>query len=479
MAQHNVKTQAELDAAIKALQPGDTVMLAAGTYDKLDVRNVNYATAVKFVAADAANKPVIKDLFVYRATGVSFESLTFGRQLTAADFSYTKIAQVIESNNISFSKSSFTSTGNVSPYNGTGLFVRSSNGVTVADGSFTKLAVGMATLQTQNIKVTGNMFRDLFSDGAQFAAVSNALIDKNTFTDFPSSQDTNQLHPDAIQFWTSPTDGKSTDVTISNNIILPGTGNGSQGIFINNEMQTDPHLRFTIRNNLLYNVNTQYHGISVTMVNGLTVEGNTVLSPAGDKNYYMLIRQINGGRVANNVVDQMPLTNNTGLEVVNNIVLSDTPAKASMIPNLNIGQSAQVQDLLVTGFGYVPTEPLSVKVEVNKKKPPRPRAAIAADAVDVGLVATDVPTALSRLAGFVAAAPKVAAETPMPKVSAIQPLPQITAFVPATLAASPSVTPLFQPLATAFAAPVVPLAAAKVENQFRPFLFDMSFSITV
>lgn len=351
MATIRVTNQTELNAAVKAAKAGDTVVLAAGTYKELLVDDKISATAITFKSESATNPAVVGYARSIRSDGVVFQDLKVGRQMVVGvDQNYTNMALVQDSKNVSFKGVTFASTGADTQFLGRGLFVRDSANVSVTSSDFSHLAVGMCVMTTTGVTVQKNKFHDLRIDGTEFTAVKNVLIDGNDFRDFRSSAID---HPDAIQFWTNGTKKASTDIMISNNVIMPGTGAGSQGIFIQDEVGGLPYERLTIKNNLLLDAGNYWNGIAVRGGKDVVLEGNTSISPTGDdKVFYIRIDNVAGVKLINNLSDQLVQTGTTGMTQSGNVFLKEQKTFATKILGINSGTKATVSSLIVSGVGY-------------------------------------------------------------------------------------------------------------------------------
>lgn len=224
MATFQVSNQTQLDAAILKVKGGDIVVLAAGNYSSLGLVNKPFTSAVTFTSASAATPANIAYAKAINSSNVVFQNVNIGRAVTpGVDTEWSNMAQVEYSTNVTFNNVKFCTTGADDKYLGRGLFVRGGSNVTVKNSDFLHLAVGMATMSMSNITIVSNKFHDIRIDGAEFTAITGGLVDSNSFRDFRSSP---TAHPDAIQIWTAGTNKPTTDLTISNNIILPGTGGG-------------------------------------------------------------------------------------------------------------------------------------------------------------------------------------------------------------------------------------------------------------
>ena len=429
MATIRVTNQTQLDAAVKAAKAGDTVVLAAGTYKQLWVDNKVSSTAITFKSESTTNPAVINYLRALNSDGVLFQGLKVGREVvTGVDQDYTNMSLVQGSKNVSFADMKFFTTGANDRYLARGIMFRDSANVSVKNSDFSHMATGILTMTTTGVNIVNNKFHDLRVDGLEFTAVKNVLIDGNEFRDFRSSYD---AHADAIQFWTNGTRQASTDVVISNNVILPGDGKGSQGIFIQDEIGGLPYERITIKNNLLLDKGEYWNGITVRGGKDITIEGNTSISPTSDKNvFWIRLDNVDGVKLTNNLADQLIQSNAKNMQLSGNVFLNTEKTFASKISGINLGVNATVESLIVPGVGYQSAGGAISPVT----KAPAPTL--------------QTPSASTRVADFATLQPSSLASTLTPIVA------WPTAVVPAAaIVSAPAVTPTVT--APAFVAPVL------------------------
>lgn len=352
MATIRVANQSQLDTALKNVKSGDTVVMASGTYSSLFVKDKSFASTVKFVAESSTNPPVVNELRTYNATNVSFEGLKVARAINpAVDKDWSYLSRIHNSNQITLNNVTFTSWGSDAKYTGAGLWVRDSSNIVVQNSDFSKFAVGMNAQSVSNIQVLNNKFHDLRIDGSEFTDIHNSKIDGNYYYDFNQADYT--YHPDAIQIWTAGTNKGSTDVLIQNNVVMQGTGYGSQGIFVQDEVGGIPHERVTIRNNLVYNNSKLANGIMVNGGKDIVIEGNTVLSPTSDNaNTWLRVQNVSGARVSNNVADTLFEKTVSNVAYSGNVFLSSQKSAIANYPGLNLGASATIKSLISAGVGY-------------------------------------------------------------------------------------------------------------------------------
>lgn len=343
-----VKNQTELDAALKAAKGGETIKLAAGTYTSLSIMDKNYATNVTITSLDPANKVNVSKLVVNKSTNVTIKDIDVKRAVAKEEFANL----VHNSSKITLDGVTISGgTGDPSQALGLGLQIRFSSDIVMQNSSIDHFIVGLGAQQSSNVVIKNNSFHDNRRDHTNLSELTNVTIDSNSFTNlFPVGDE----HPDAIQFWTANSTKASSNVTISNNVIMQGAGKGTQGIFIGGENPNLIYDGINITNNLLYG-NGWSHGISVTNAKNVAVESNTVISKMDGVAYWIMLNGVDGAKVSNNVTDSIIVSQTSkNVDLGKNGVLGQDSSLLRSIVGLNDEGSARLADLLVPGMGYQP-----------------------------------------------------------------------------------------------------------------------------
>jgi Ca2+-binding RTX toxin-like protein len=348
VAQHQVSNQTQLLAAFRSAAAGDTIVLASGNYGI--VRTGSLVGGLTIESAPGAAVQFDR-LSISNSHDMTIRGVSIGSALSPTEALWTRMAEFSGSRNLVIENVRVHGSLDGNPQNdGFGIVARNMDGFTVRNSAFNELARGMQVLNSKNVEVTKNRFETLESDGINFTAVQNVMIDGNSFTDFRPLAG---AHPDAIQFWTNGQTVGNSDITIRNNVMLQGNGVGPQGIFLRDETGVLPYRNVVIENNLMYG-SDQWHGIAVSDAIGLRVAGNTVLSPNNDdKRYWISVSKSQDVTVTGNVADEIIVgTSNINAVVTENQSLRVDPTLSSLFPNLNAGALAQTEDFIVSGFGF-------------------------------------------------------------------------------------------------------------------------------
>lgn len=342
-----VTNTVELDQALAKAKGGERILLAPGNYG-MTLANRRYATPVVITSQSRDNIAQISRFRVSNVGNLTFERVAIGRPLNAGEPTYSRLADLLHSTNITFDHVDFHGSLDGNPRNdGWGLYILGGEAITVRRSAFRELSRGSIASQTTKLRMEGNSYTTIASDGSNFAAVSDVVIDGNCFTDFsPEPAD----HPDAIQFWTQGQTKGSSQVRIANNQLFQGPGAGFQGIFIAGQ----PGKRnsgFEIVNNMIY-IQDQYHGISVANTDDVLIEGNTVVSIPDKRPLWISVLDVTGATVRNNVTDRILNRESTGVTLSANTVLDETPGARGKLKGLLAGATATAAGLTITGRGY-------------------------------------------------------------------------------------------------------------------------------
>lgn len=296
-----VSNAVELRAAMVAAKGGETIALAAGTYDKISITGLSPASNITITSLDAKNPAVLTGLYLGNAKNVTISNL----EMFDADPGTTNYDfQVKNSENINFDHIKVHSADQETSIP---FMIRLSKNVTVTNSEFTDVRYALSMLNNDGVTISNNLFHNIRADGVRGGGTSNITISDNLFTNFYSNEGD---HADAIQFWTTNETEIARNITITGNAIIRGEGDPIQGIFMNDERGYLPYDNVVIKNNLA--VGTLFNGISVANATNLTVADNVVAGMPDQKSW---IRVPKGTE----------LTGNTAETYIINKVTTDFP----------------------------------------------------------------------------------------------------------------------------------------------------------
>lgn len=290
---YSVSTAEELMNALASAKGGDTIELAGGDYGNLtlrgDIANFSFDSAISVVSADPDNQAVFSGLAVKNASNITFENLIFDYEYSDGDAGWLRPFKVWESNNITFSNSTFSGdvaqgVSNIYDGYGTGygLAITKSQDITIENSIFETWGKGFIIDEVNGLQVVGNEISDIREDGMNLIRVENATVEENYIHDFRVHPE-DPGHRDMIQLWTlQDHDIPISNVEIRGNILDVGDGVFTQSIFMGNGAArvnpSDTTMYFqniVIEDNVIYN--NHLHGISVGETIGLTIQNNTLI----------------------------------------------------------------------------------------------------------------------------------------------------------------------------------------------------------
>lgn len=320
-------TPATLQGALGKLQAGDVLQLAPGVYSGFTTKYVkawDLARPIIVTSADPGAPATITDFTVQGAQGLIFRDLRLNAT-NPVPRSYGFI--FAGSQGLGFERVTVHGSLDGDPSNDPfGLQLRGCADIWVRDSVFTELNRGLLVGTTERVRVTGNRFHLLRSDGMDFAQVKDVEITDNHIRDIYRAPTD---HPDAIQFWTSGTTAPSSDVLIARNLIERGVGGAMQGIFIRDELGL-PYERLTIADNLV--VGTGWNALRIVgnatkPTREITIRGNELITfdalegvPAKELLTYILIQNVDGAVAEGNRAAQMSFDKVTGLTNAGNTI---------------------------------------------------------------------------------------------------------------------------------------------------------------
>jgi Ca2+-binding RTX toxin-like protein len=307
-----VSSTTALVNALKAANSGDTILLAPGSYSTISLYNLHFAQDVVVASANPNDAAVISGLSIKSSNGITFQDVEFHAPGPASG----SFLNVLSSQDIHFQRVSVYGTLDGNPQNDTGgiLFNNASN-VSVTDSEFQQLRYGVSHANVDGLVIKDSSFHDLRLDGVRGGGSSNVTITGNTFSDFyPLDGD----HADAVQFWTVNTTTAAHHITISDNVILRGSGSYTQGIFMKDEVGTLAYQQVVISGNLVSG--GQYHGITVVRGSGVTIQDN-IVQGFSDMKSWIFMDRVDGLVLKDNAANELRINESFNATNVDNVIL--------------------------------------------------------------------------------------------------------------------------------------------------------------
>lgn len=270
---------AGLFAAIKVAVTAITIGLPAGNCAIGVVKGYNLPAPVTITSADPAHPAVITSIDIYNSSNLTFTGL--GMTFTSANDGYYAFrfdtVKSITFDHVTVHGADLTLAPGAQL---TAFYFNNAVGLSFTNSQVHDASLGLLVSNSSNVTVSGNAFSRLSKGGVAMAAVTNASVIKNAFTDFYPAVG---VHPDAIQGWTAGTKTASSNVKITDNIIQRGAGVPVQGVLIQDEAGGLPWANVDIERNLITGM--QWNSIRVDGYAGkLNMANNVAVSWTGSAN---------------------------------------------------------------------------------------------------------------------------------------------------------------------------------------------------
>jgi hypothetical protein len=248
MTTTTVSNYATLLAALKTSKGGDTIALAPGAYPMQTILNVNpQGGVVTITSSDPTQKAILQGLKVATCsnlvfTGLELTTIAANGQPVDPYFAF----RVSGLTNVTFENNDIHGDPTLAPGSQTSGFYVNGGQASFVGNSFYDMNAAINVLHADGVNITGNKFYNLSKGGVEMGGTINVTIAKNLFYDFQVSLGT---HADGIQLFTAGTTVAGKNISITDNLIYRGNGDGLQGIFIQDEVGTLPYDTVTISGN--------------------------------------------------------------------------------------------------------------------------------------------------------------------------------------------------------------------------------------
>ena len=345
-----IRDGAALKAALDGAKGGETFRLAAASFGDVALTKRRFEKPVTLVSDDAARPATLERVRLSGVSGLHFRDLAIGGPKRAGEPEFAKLAEIRDSADIRLDGVHVHGSLDKDPGNDIwGVLFSDCADVTVMRSRFEEVFRALVFQRARDVEIAHNSFTMIRSDGIDIDSVQTLRIDGNRFSSFHPVRDD---HADAIQFW-NINGPPSTDITVSNNVLLEGEGTGPQGIFISTA-RSGRFQRVRVLNNLLYSSGA-WHGILVEGADDVVVRGNTTLSRRDDdKIFWINLTDVSGAELDGNVTERVILKNVTGLTMGKNLDLEKSPGMARKFKDIGLGAAASAPGLVMPGIGYQP-----------------------------------------------------------------------------------------------------------------------------
>ncbi|MDP1598227.1 right-handed parallel beta-helix repeat-containing protein [Phenylobacterium sp.] len=283
---------ASLNSALSAAHDGDTILLKSGVYSGVRASNLSFDQNVTIRSENPKARAQLTNFAIRKSKGLTFEDLEFAAQGPSYESFIAVDSSALEFRRIFVHGSLDGDTSN----DGQGIGILRGRNIRIVDSEFRQLHRAVSMSQSESIFVIGNVFQDLRTTGVVGAEVMHVEISDNDFSSFhPQTAD----HPDAVQFLTAGTSQTTRNIVVRNNLIHRGEGKATQGIFFRDQVGTLPYQDVVIQGNHI--IGTGYGALYVIGARNLHVSDNVLVSNPGKENRtWMIIKNVDGGLVADN-----------------------------------------------------------------------------------------------------------------------------------------------------------------------------------
>lgn len=251
-------TPATLVAVFNSARPGDLISLT-GKFGAVTLADRDFGTNAVKISGWAASFTGTVNL--KNVTGVTLRGGSFSVDRTTG---VQRAISVYQSRRVTVDMVSVEGDGG-----GQGVIVYGGSTITVKNGSYRKLRIGVGYIDVAGGTISGNTFTAMASDGINITGSSNHVTASTNRCQLP--EPTDGAHPDCIQMWSDVGKPQLSDITITANNISGET----QGITLFDRGGQ----RIVITNNI---INTSYpQGIACSLCDYSRITGNTLTTLPG------------------------------------------------------------------------------------------------------------------------------------------------------------------------------------------------------
>jgi Ca2+-binding RTX toxin-like protein len=255
-----------------------------------------FATDVTITSVDPGHPAVFNTVSISGSTGLHFTNINVDYTPTMATYDFSSVVKISASSHITFTggvvradsaingvamdAAAPDKSGNViGMATGRGFTVDHSTGVTIENVEITHLDKGVVMTASDYVTISKNNIHDVRTSPIVGGGLDHIVIDGNHLSDSNPWKWGSQDHADFIHLWTSSENGVSTDVQITNNTIEQGDGTAILGIYLDDNGAKLGFSGVTISNNLILNGNGQ--GMRLENVFNSSITDNTLIQTSG------------------------------------------------------------------------------------------------------------------------------------------------------------------------------------------------------
>lgn len=286
-----VSTREELESALMVAEGGEKILLAEGSYGPLEILDAKFTDPVTItpVIPLGAN---FEYVFISGSRGLRLQSLSVHTPTNGGP-STSVVSIVGGSQDVVFERSEVFGAIDSDFTGPNGLHCENVKDVTFSENQIHDVRNGGVFLDSNELRVLGNVIENIGNDGFKFISVENTLVEGNIGPRQVAPSD--GAHLDFIQFQ----GGDSRNIVIRGNASVPGVGAPSwQGIFMDDASYSNVLIE---RNTLVI---ASLRGISISGGQNIVIRYNTILDVA--RGGRKATRIFSDGKVYGNILGTYP-----------------------------------------------------------------------------------------------------------------------------------------------------------------------------
>jgi Ca2+-binding RTX toxin-like protein len=287
-----------LTAALASAKGGDIIKLGGGDYGDFSIKGKIFATDVTITSLSTTTPAEFHSLSVTGSQGINFVNINVDFQPTETTMNFSSAVKISGSTDISFvggeikggpavngvpqTATELDKTGNVIGLpTGRGMTIENSKQITIEKVEIYDVHRGLVMSKSTDLVIKDNNIHDVRTSPIVGGGLSRVTIEGNHVHDATPFRWGSVDHADFIHIWTDPGSqtGASTDIRIVNNVIEQGEGEAILGIYLDDNLNKLGFSNVTISNNLIMNGNGQ--GIRLENVFDSQITNNTLLQTSG------------------------------------------------------------------------------------------------------------------------------------------------------------------------------------------------------
>lgn len=346
MTTFSVSDTKSLTAALSSVKAGDTIQLGAGNYGDVLIRGKVFTTDVTITSKDPGNPAVLHSLNVMNSGGINFVGVNVDYTPDATTMTFSAAVKVTDSADITIKGGVINSgaavsgvtadatkldgTGNViGMWTARGINIHGSKDVVVDGVEITKVFRGITMGESENVTIKNSYIHNVRTSHIVGADLDGLTIENNHLEEAHPFKWGTIDHGDFIHIWTDPSDQTTAtkNIKITGNFIEQGNGTAILGIYLDDNRNKLGFDNVTISNNVILNGDGQ--GVRLENTFNSVVSNNTMLQTSGttkDAPGIILTDGSHDVEVKGNITDMVATTNGATVNAHDNTIVQNVDA---------------------------------------------------------------------------------------------------------------------------------------------------------